>query len=90
MQPGPIARRVAQGGGRDVGDKRLQLRQAPLAMPDAARSASHGLTRTRVTGRGDPVPLFVNLVMASEAKHDTGFNPNQSAHGSSTEAASKS
>jgi hypothetical protein len=31
-------------------------------------------------GQGHPVPLFVNLIMTSEAKHDTGFNPNQGAH----------
>jgi hypothetical protein len=30
-------------------------------------------------GQGNPVPLYVNLLMASEAKHDSGFNPNQRA-----------
>ncbi len=54
IHPGPIARRVVQGGGGDVGDERIQLRQATVPLPDAARSASPAWPRTPGTARATP------------------------------------
>jgi len=73
-----FVRRVAQGGGEmseingfNCGKPRSPCRTHKVGV---AR-----LTEDVRNGQGRPVPLFVNLVMASEAKHDTGFNPNQRA-----------
>ena len=79
IHPGPIARRVVQGGaemsetnGFNCGKPRSPCRTLKVGVARLAEDARNG--------QGNPVPLFVNLIMASEAKHDTGFNPNQSAH----------
>ena len=76
IQPGPIARRVVQGGaemsetnGFNCGKPRSPCRTLKVGVARLAEDARNG--------QGNPVPLFVNLIMASEAKHDTGFNPNQ-------------
>ena len=78
VQPGPIARRVVLGGaemsetnGFNCGAPRSPCRTLKVGVARLAKDARNG--------QGKPVPLFVNLVMASEAKHDTGFNPNHRA-----------
>jgi hypothetical protein len=78
VNPGPIARRVVQGGaemsetnGFNCGAPRSPCRTLKVGVARLAEDARNG--------QGDPVPLFVNLIMASEAKHDTGFNPNHRA-----------
>ncbi len=79
ITPGPIARRVVQGGaemsetnGFNCGKPRSPCRTLKVGVARLAKDARNG--------QGNPVPLYVNLIMTSEAKHDTGFNPNQSAH----------
>jgi len=73
VKPGPIARRVADGAemsetnGFNCGKPRSPCRTSKVGVARLAKDA-----RDR---RGHPVPLYVNLVMASEAKHDTGFDP---------------
>jgi hypothetical protein len=76
--PGPIARRVVQGGaemsetnGFNCGKPRSPCRTLKVGVARLKEDATDG--------QGHPVPLYVNLLMASEAKHDTGFNPNQRA-----------
>ncbi|MDQ2675770.1 MAG: hypothetical protein M3Y34_03095 [Actinomycetota bacterium] len=78
VRPGPIARRVVKGGaemsetnGYNCGKPRSPCRTLKVGVARLAEDA-----RDR---QGDPVPLFVNLIMASEAKHDAGFNPNHRA-----------
>ena len=78
VRPGPITRRVAEGGGEmsetngfNCGKPRSPCRTSKVGVARLARDA-----RDR---RGRPVPLYVNLVMASEAKHDVGFDPNHRA-----------
>lgn len=78
VTPGPIARRVVQGGaemsetnGFNCGAPRSPCRTLKVGVARLAKDARDA--------HGNPAPLFVNLVMASEAKHDTGYNPNQSA-----------
>ena len=78
VRPGPITQRVVQGGGEmsetngfNCGKPRSPCRTLKVGVARLARDA-----RDR---RGRPVPLFVNLVMASEAKHDVGFDPNDRA-----------
>lgn len=78
VTPGPIARRVVQGGaemsetnGFNCGKPRSPCRTLKVGVARLAKDARDG--------QGRPVPLFVNLVMASEAKHDAGFNPNDRA-----------
>ena len=78
VRPGPIARRVVQGGaemsetnGYNCGKPRSPCRTLKVGVARLAEDVRDG--------QGNPVPLFVNLIMASEAKHDTGFNPNHRA-----------
>lgn len=78
VKPGPIARRVVQGGaemsetnGFNCGAPRSPCRTLKVGVARLAEDARDG--------QGNPVPLYVNLIMASEAKHDTGFNPNHRA-----------
>jgi hypothetical protein len=78
IQPGPIARRVVQGGaemsetnGFNCGKPRSPCQTLKVGVARLAKDARDG--------QGNPVPLYVNLLMTSEAKHDTGFNPNQRA-----------
>jgi hypothetical protein len=74
VKPGPIARRVVRGGaemsetnGFNCGKPRSPCRTLKVGVARLAEDARDG--------RGRSVPLYVNLVMASEAKHDTGFDP---------------
>ncbi len=78
VRPGPIARRVVVGGaemseanGFNCGKPRSPCRTSKVGVVRLGDDARDG--------RGRPVPLFVNLVMASEAKHDAGFDPNDRA-----------
>jgi hypothetical protein len=78
IKPGPIARSVVRGGaemsetnGFNCGRPRSPCRTLKVGVARLAEDARDG--------QGNPVPLFVNLIMTSEAKHDTGFNPNQRA-----------
>ena len=77
IQPG--ADRAPGGAGRGVRCRRRTGSTAESHARPAAR-CKVGVARLAEdarNGQGNPVPLFVNLIMASEAKHDTGFNPNQ-------------
>jgi hypothetical protein len=78
VRPGPIARRVVQGGaemseanGFNCGRPRSPCRTSKVGVARLDEDARDG--------QGRPVPLYVNLVMASEAKHDAGFDPNDRA-----------
>ena len=78
VKPGPIARRVVQGGpemsetnGFNCGKPRSPCRTLKVGVARIAEDVRDG--------QGRPVPLYVNMIMASEAKHDTGFNPNHRA-----------
>jgi hypothetical protein len=78
IHPGPIARRVVQGGaemsetnGFNCGKPRSPCRTSKVGVVRLAEDARDG--------QGHSVPLFVNLVMASEAKHDSGFDPDDRA-----------
>jgi len=73
VTPGPIARRVVRGGpemsesnGFNCGKPRSPCRTLKVGVARLAKDARNA--------QGRPVPLYVNLVMASEAKHDTGFD----------------
>jgi hypothetical protein len=78
ITPGPIARRVVKGGaemsetnGFNCGKPRSPCLTSKVGVARLDEDARDG--------EGNPVPLYVNLLMASEAKHDSGFNPNQRA-----------
>ena len=77
VTPGPIARRVVQGpemsesNGFNCGKPRSPCRTLKVGVTRLVEDARNG--------QGRPVPLFVNLVMASEAKHDAGFDPDDRA-----------
>ena len=77
-KPGPIARKVVLGGaemsetnGFNCGAPRSPCRTLKVGVARLSEDARNG--------QGDPVPLYVNLIMASEAKHDTGFDPDDRA-----------
>ena len=78
IHPGPIAKRAAQGGGEmsetngfNCGKPRSPCRTLKVGVVRLAEDARDG--------QGRPAPLFVNLIMASEAKHDAGFDPRERA-----------
>ena len=78
VRPGRIARRVVQIGaemsetnGFNCGKPRSPCRTLKVGVARLARDARNG--------QGRPIPLYVNLVMASEAKHDAGFDPDDRA-----------
>ena len=78
VRPGRIARRAAQGGaemsetnGFNCGKPRSPCRTSKVGVARLDEDARDG--------QGRPVPLFVNLIMASEAKHDSGFDPDDRA-----------
>ena len=78
VRPGRIAKRAAQGGGElsetngfNCGRPRSPCRTLKVGVARLSEDARDG--------QGRPAPLFVNLVMASEAKHDAGFDPSDRA-----------
>jgi hypothetical protein len=78
IEPGPIARRVVRGGA-EMSETNGFNCGAPRSPCRTLKVGVARLTEDARNGQGEPVPLFVNLVMASEAKHDTGFDPDHRA-----------
>ena len=78
IRPSAFVRRVVEGGGQmseangfNCGKPRSPCRTHKVGVARLVEDARNG--------QGRPVPLFVNLIMASEAKHDVGFDPNDHA-----------